>query len=97
MDIAVTWDTQALRGDWKIAAGAFVLDAGLQTAVLVSLFTDRVASPDFVPPAGSPQDRRGWWGDTYRRRPIGSRLWQLYRAKKSGSTALPNQVKDFCA
>lgn len=96
MDVALAWNSQALRADWIIKGGTFLIDAGLQTAVLVSLFTDQVAAPDFVPPAGSPQDRRGWWGDTFRRRPIGSRLWQLSRSAKSGQTALPNKVQGYC-
>ncbi len=96
MDVQIAWDTQALRADLVIADGGFALDAGLRTAVLVSLFTDRVAAPDYVPPPGGSQDRRGWWGDTFRARPIGSRLWQLNRAKKSGQADIPNRARDYC-
>ena len=64
-------------------------DEGLQTAVTVSLFTDRVARPDDPLPEYLPghySDRRGWWGDLCREngrsRPIGSRLWLLFREKE---------------
>lgn len=59
-------------------------DAGLQTAVLISLFTDRRVSADEELPAGE-TSRRGWWGDTNPAVPndrIGSRLWLLYREKQ---------------
>jgi phage gp46-like protein len=52
---------------------------------LVSLFTDKLATPDFVPTDGS-SDRRGWWADPYNDQPLGSNLWQLERAKKTRDT-----------
>ncbi len=97
MDIGITWDPARYRGDWTCTAGDLAADpGGLRTAVLLSLFTDRVAQPDYVAPAGSPQGRRGWWGDTYEDSPIGSRLWQLNRSVTSGSTALLNEATDIC-
>ncbi|HCN2736281.1 TPA: phage GP46 family protein, partial [Escherichia coli] len=36
-------------------------------------------------PDGS-DNRRGWWGDSYRDRPIGSRLWLLSREKATPDT-----------
>ncbi len=68
-------------------------DEGLQTAVTVSLFTDRVARaddplPEYLP--GQVSDRRGWWGDLTREngraRPVGSRLWLLFREKELPET-----------
>lgn len=97
MDIAIGWDAAAYRGDWMVTAGDLVADpGGLRSAVLLSLFTDQVASDDYVAPAGSSQDRRGWWGDTYEGYPIGSRLWQLNRRYKSGDTALLAEATDIC-
>lgn len=95
-DIAITWDTRNFRGDWSITRGDLAVDAGLRSAVLVSLFTDRIASPDYTPPAGGPTDRRGWWGDTYSSAPWGSRLWQLNRSKKSDGRLVLNQARDYC-
>lgn len=51
----------------------------LETAVLISLFTDRRVSETEVPPGTS---RAGWWGDAYADEEgdeIGSRLWLLRR------------------
>lgn len=69
--------------------GDLLGDDGLQTPITVSLFTDRVAwaddpLPEYLP--GQFSDRRGWWGDLARPdgrdRPIGSRLWLLFREKE---------------
>jgi phage gp46-like protein len=57
----------------------------LETAVLISLFTDRSANPDDVIPDAT-NDPRGWWGDSGETRPIGSRLWLLQRAKRTPQT-----------
>lgn len=56
-------------------------DDGLSTAVLISLFTDGRAEPEL---ASDQADLRGWWGDEFG--PIGSRLWQLSRAKLTEET-----------
>jgi phage gp46-like protein len=56
--------------DWLMDGPDLVSDEGLATAVLISLFTDRLADadepiPGTAPYAGKgPADRRGWWGDT---------------------------------
>ena len=55
-------------------------DDSLTTEVVISLFTDRRAQDSDELP-GNDGDRRGWWGDSYRSRPIGSRLWLLSREK----------------
>jgi phage gp46-like protein len=94
-DLAIAWDSANFRGDWVIANGGLATGSDLESAVLVSLFTDRIASPDFVPTDGT-NDRRGWWADTYESAPIGSRLWQLARAKKTDQTTLLNQARDYC-
>ncbi len=77
-DIAITWD----NGVGDIALDGFDLrtDNTLTTAVVISLFTDRRAQDSDELP-GANGDRRGWWGDSYRDRPIGSRLWLLSREK----------------
>ena len=95
-DIAITWDPPNLRGDWTALLGGLATDEGLRSAVLVSLFTWRRASPDYVPPAGSGAERHGHWSDTYTGRQIGSRLWQLRRAKKTDDTTLLNLAQTYC-
>ncbi|MBR0675431.1 hypothetical protein GXW77_04500 [Roseomonas alkaliterrae] len=88
-DIALAWDQEAMAFDWTMAGPDVLLDAGLRTAVAVSLFTDGLARPDDAIPDGT-DDRRGWWGDMPRegqgRDPIGSRLWLLTREKRTEQT-----------
>lgn len=96
MDIAVTWDSLALRGDWVIKNGGLAIDAGLHTSVLVSLFTNRRAPPDWKPPGGSPQTRGGYFGDSYTRRPLGSWLWLLWRSSVGDEKVTLQQAKRYC-
>lgn len=82
-DIRVLWDNWNTIGDWMLADGDVQTGQDLETACLVSLFTEKLATPDFHPQDG---DRRGWWADPYNDAPLGSNLWQLYRAKKTRDT-----------
>lgn len=86
-DISTFWAPGEARGDWALAGADLAAHSDLETAVLISLFTDRRAEPDDVIPDGS-DDPRGWWGDAGRARPLGSRLWLLERAKRSEDTRL---------
>jgi phage gp46-like protein len=84
-DIRVAWSNADMLGDWGLAWGDLETGQDLETACLVSLFTDRLATPDFRPTDGT-SDRRGWWADPYNEQPLGSNLWQLERAKKTRAT-----------
>jgi phage gp46-like protein len=84
-DILVQWDNVNTIGDWVLASGDVQTGQDLETACLVSLFTDKLATPDFVPTDGT-SDLRGWWADPYLDQPLGSNLWQLDRAKKTRDT-----------
>lgn len=88
-DLALAWDPLAFRADLSIAPPDLAADAGLRTAVMISLFTDALARPDDVIPDGT-DDRRGWWGDLPldggEDDPIGSRLWLLAREKRTEAT-----------
>ncbi|MCP1216812.1 phage GP46 family protein [Acetobacter orientalis] len=109
MDIALAWDVTRAECDWVIKNGDLALDSSLRSAVLVSLFTDRVA-PETLSAldaavglsavsgaaGGTTKDIRGWWADAWAETPIGSRLWQLQRAIKSGQTSLPREVEAIC-
>ena len=69
--------------DLAIENGDLALDDGLTTALIVSLFSDRRATADDVPPGGDAA-RRGWWGDSYLPDTgdlTGSRLWLLERER----------------
>jgi phage gp46-like protein len=94
-DITIVWEPVRQRGDWAIANGALVIGNDLETAVLVSLFTDRVLPLDLTPPDGT-TDRRGWWGDSYESAPIGSRLWTLRRKIKSNASSILQEAKSIC-
>lgn len=78
-DVRTVW--RDLGGDWLVQGPSLAEDDGLETAVVISLFTDRLAA-DAPADAGS---RRGWWGDAYGEVDgdlIGSRLWLLAREKQ---------------
>lgn len=93
-DTTTVWIPALGRGDW-VQNGADLQTGGdLVTAVLISLFTDRVANADDEIPDGS-GNPCGWWGDAGERYPIGSRLWMLQREKQMAETAA--RAKDCIA
>ena len=69
--------------DITVENGDLAAENGLETAVLISLFSDR-----FVPEVELPEnieETRGWWGDALSTPPedlIGSRLWTFDRIGK---------------
>lgn len=92
-DLALGFSSLASGCDLSLASGDVRGDSTLYTAVIVSLFTDRVAEPYEELPSGE-TDRKGWWGDFLddsearisggsvafiRPRKLGSRLWLLRR------------------
>lgn len=83
-DIRTVWSTAAGHGDYLLAGPSLADGSDLQTAVFISLFTDRQASADDAIPDGT-TDRRGWWADDSEH-PIGSRIWLLDRSKQTQQT-----------
>lgn len=81
--IKLTFDNASQIGNLVRDGANLETGDNLQTAVLISLFTWRVAEPgDVLPSRGD--DRKGWWGDILAEvdgDKIGSRLWLLARAK----------------
>ena len=73
------------RGDWLHDNASLASGDDLETAILISLFSDREASSDDVIPDGT-GDPRGWIGDVDQDYKIGSRLWLLERAKQTQET-----------
>jgi phage gp46-like protein len=95
-DIYILWDNTQAQGDWVLADGDLQTGQDLETACLVSLFSDALATPDFVPTDGT-TDRRGWWADYYATSPLGSNLWQLDRAKATrGNLGLAQRTAQNC-
>jgi len=83
-DIKISWNSEFSEGDIQYNNGDLVRELGLETAVLMSIYTDRRASSDDILPDDRYDDRRGWWGDQitdYDGDQIGSRLWLLERSK----------------
>jgi phage gp46-like protein len=62
-------------GSIAIDANDLTRDAGLQTAILISLFSDRLVTSE-----ENTKETRGWWGDSDENK-IGSKLWLLERTK----------------
>lgn len=98
-DIATVWDVSTSTGDWVLQAAAPGVHGGslqsgddLTTAVIISLFTDRMAESSDQIPDGT-TNRRGWWGDLGQDVPIGSRLWLLTRSKLLPS--IPKTAKGY--
>lgn len=79
-DIRTAWRPELVRGDWDFVSPAQPGD-DLATAAAISLLSDATAGQDDVIPDGD--DPRGWWGDTGRAGPIGSRIWLRLRAKQT--------------
>ena len=84
VDIKLNLDEANLRFDLLVEDYDLQTTDDIETAVFISLFTDRRARADDRLP-GTPvdtEDRRGWWGDLVDERPldeIGSHLWLLER------------------
>jgi len=81
--------------DLEITSTGLSIDSSLQSAVIISLFTDRRADDDDKLPSINnngvlPPDKKGWVGDILddKGRLIGSRLWLLDREKQTEETRL---------
>jgi phage gp46-like protein len=93
MDIAFVF-IDGLRADVRLDGPYLASGKDLETAVIISLFTDRRAEPDDVVDG---DDRGGWWGDTYAEIPgdrIGSGLWLLIREKQTDETL--SLAREYC-
>lgn len=82
-DITLSWDTATSYADWVQSGSLLQTGTDLESAIIISLFSDRLAAPGDVIPDGT-SDPRGWWADGDV--PIGSRLWLLRRAKQIPET-----------
>ncbi len=85
VDAAILFNGELMTGDLAVENGGLATEDGLQTAIVVSLFTDRRARDDDDLPDAAGGDRRGWWGDLVppvEGDRIGSRLWLLSREKQ---------------
>lgn len=87
--LEVVYDNTTMTVDLNRTGGKnFVVSEKLDTAVLLSLFTRRLALEDDELPNPN-GDRGGWWGDDYlpdEGDKFGSRLWLLNRSTLDQST-----------
>jgi phage gp46-like protein len=81
------FDTGGTCLDLVIENGDLKADDTLETAVLISLFSDHYLAPDELPQEET--DPRGWWADNISDPAddeIGSLLWLLERGKTDNET-----------
>lgn len=84
MDIRTIFIDLERGADMALESFDLATDDGLETAVILSLFSDARALDDDKLPAGQ-SDRRGWWGDAWAEQQgdrFGSRLWLLRASKQ---------------
>ncbi len=83
-DLKLTFNNDLMEADLLFLNNDIVTDDGLETAIIISLFTDRRASIEDDLPDKDNLDLRGWWGDSTSEKDndkIGSLLWLLERSK----------------
>lgn len=79
---------------YRASDGGLLLDDGIETVVMISMFTDCRATVDDGIKAGD--DMGGWWFDVYSETPgenTGSKLWTLYDSTLSDETV--NKVQTY--
>lgn len=93
-DMALEIAQGGLFADIVIDAPFLAQDDDLQTAVILSLFSNRLAQKEEVK---EDTDRQGWWGDTFipvAGSLLGSKLWLLRRSKLTQEVA--NLAREYC-
>jgi phage gp46-like protein len=94
-DIKILWDDILGEGDIEYDNGDLTIDNGLETAVIVSLFTDRRVTKEETLPDPNSEDRRGWWGDQVadiQGDEIGSKLWLLERSSTTQDVIIDAEI-----
>jgi phage gp46-like protein len=89
-DIRIVYDAAQGYGDLDVVDRDLDRDAGLETAVAVSLFSNRRAdAEDILPDADG--GRAGWWADALNDDgdKIGSKLWLLGREAMRPQDVIP--------
>ena len=95
-DIKLSWSNDSLEADVSIEENDLATHDGLETAVIISLFSDRrLEDADILPPGET--SRRGWWADQFEEveaDKIGSKLWLLNRAKSTND--IVSNAQQYC-
>ena len=90
MDIRLAYSADSQEIDIVPNGPDLAMDHTLETAVLISLFSNRRAESDDILPDPT-MDRQGWWGDEFSSVDgdlTGSRFWLLTAAKQTQETLL---------
>ena len=98
-----TWDATNMWADWSVVLptaaanpGGLTSELGIETAVVIALFTWARAEDYEVDP-GAYTDHQGWWGDGIDlegdEQAMGSKLWLLLRSVLDNTTA--NKAIDY--
>lgn len=100
-DIAILFDSETMTFDWGTNVTGDICDTStaglsdLETAVVISLFTDKVVPPDWIfPQKGVLNDPKGFWADSVNGFPVGSNLWLL--RQQSGAPNLLQIARVYC-
>ena len=84
-------------GELVLSGFDLARDDGLETGVIISLFTDRRTSSEQIPAELPQDDLRGYWGDVSNATPsdqTGSLLWLLAREKQLPQVL--SRAKQYC-
>jgi len=94
-DIKLIWDNDTQEADIDFIDEDLLREGGLESAVIMSLFTDRRAKEDDT--LDDKNDLRGWWADRLdvdaNDDKIGSRIWLLERSKTTNQTIV--KLKEY--
>lgn len=93
-DLRMTWSNEFGGGDLCVVGADLQADDTLETAVLISLFTDARVREDELPQGHT--WARGWWGSDVGDEPdnVGSKLWTLRRSKATPELLV--RARRFC-
>ena len=93
-DIALAWENLTGNADICIVGPDLQSEDGLETAIIISLFSDARVRPDELPSGHTWQ--RGWFGDVVEDEPdsTGSKLWTLRRSKATQDVLV--RARAFC-
>lgn len=82
-DIAIEFNEE-LFFDMVLENGDLKVDDGLETSILISLFTDQKPDDTIIDLPSGEDDLRGWWGDEFLDDPLdstGGLMWLFLRGK----------------
>jgi phage gp46-like protein len=74
-DFLTQWDCTGNRGDWALNGAVMATEPDIVAAVKTSVLTWGRARPDDLVDGMPLLTNRGWWGDQFIKRRLGSRIW----------------------